>query len=113
MDAQDKPIALILVKRAAIFAFAICAVSAFYWVVGSASSFLDETQSMLLEVMRLSSLGIVAFSGLGAALTLAFAVSGRRRPGLAGFLGYVLTAASGLAALYVAETVEVLSRGIR
>ena len=70
---EDKPLALILVKRAAIFLFVICLVSLFYWIVGSESSFLDSTQSMLLAIMRISSLGIVVASGLGILLSLALA----------------------------------------
>ena len=48
----NKPLILILVKRAAILMLVLCAISLFYWMVGSVSSFLDETQSMLLDIVR-------------------------------------------------------------
>jgi hypothetical protein len=113
MNAQDKPLLLILVKRAAIFLFVICAVSIFYWAVGSGSSFLDETQSMLLGVMRLSSLGIVASSIIGVALSIGFAAARRYRLRSLGLSGYLLAAAFGTTALYLAQSVIVLSHGFR
>jgi hypothetical protein len=113
MDAQDKPLIMILVKRAAIFMVLICAVSIFYWAFGSVSSFLDETQSMLLGIMRLSSLGIVAASGFGILLALGFAAARRYRLRAAGLAGYALASALGAAALYLAQSVIILSRGIR
>jgi hypothetical protein len=113
MDTRDKPLILILVKRAAIFMFVICVVSIFYWVVGSESAFLDETQSMLLGVMRLSSLGIVVSSGIGILLALGFAAARRYRLRGLGMLGYALAAALGTSALYLAQSVIILSRGLR
>jgi hypothetical protein len=113
MDAHDKPLIMILVKRAAILMFVICTVSIFYWVVGSWSSFLDETQSMLLDIMRLSSLGIVASSGIGILLAIGFAISRRYRIRLMGVAGYVLSVALGGSALYLAQSVIFLSRGLR
>ena len=113
MDAQDKPLIMILVKRAAIFTSTICAVSIFYWIVGSLSSFLEETQSMLLGVIRLSSLGIVAASGIGLALGLGFAASRRYRLRALGLAGYAIAAAFGTSALYLAQSMIVLSLGLR
>jgi hypothetical protein len=113
MDAQDKPLIMILVKRAAIFAFTICAVSIFYWIVGSASSFLDETQSMLLGVMRVSSLGIVATSVIGLLLGLVFALARRYRLRALGVAGYAFAGMLGVSALYLAQSVIILSRGLR
>jgi hypothetical protein len=113
MDAHDKPIIMILVKRAVIFMFVICSVSAIYWIFGSAGSFLDETQTMLLKTMRLSSLGIVAFSGIGVALSLGYAAARRYRLRVMGLLGYLLVSALGTSALYIAQSVIVLSQGLR
>jgi hypothetical protein len=113
MDAQDKPIIMILVKRAAIFSFVICAVSIFYWIVGSLSAFLDETQSMLLTVMRVSSLGIVATSCVGLFLGLGFAAARRYGLRIMGLLGYAFAAILGVSALYLAQSVIILSNGLR
>lgn len=113
MDAHEKPLILILVKRAAIFMYTICAVSLIYWVIGSYGSFLDETQSMLLAAVRLSSLGIVAFSAIGLVLSLGYAAARRYRLRAMGLVGYLLVLASGTAALYLAQSVIALSRGLR
>jgi hypothetical protein len=109
----DKPLILILIKRAAILSFAICAVSLFYWIVGSATTFLDETQSMLLEIIRISSLGLVVASGLGALMSIALALVRRHRLRIMGILGYAFAAALGAVALGLAQSVSMLSLGIR
>jgi hypothetical protein len=113
MDAHDKPLILILVKRAAIFMFVICAVSLIYWVIGSYGSFLDETQAMLLKAVLLSSLGIVAFSAIGLALSLCYAAAKRYSLRIAGLLGYLLVLSMGAASLILAQSVIALSRGLR
>jgi hypothetical protein len=113
VNAQDKPLILILVKRATIFMFVICSLSFIYWIIGSSSHFLDETQAMLLWTMRLSSLGIVASSGFGIAIALCYALSRRYRPRIMGLVGYLVVSALGLGSLYLAQSVIVLSRGLR
>jgi hypothetical protein len=113
MDALEKPLSMILVKRVAIFMFVVCAVSAIYWIIGSASSFLDETQVMLLMAMRFASLGIVVFSGLGMALSICYAATRRYRLRALGIAGYFLVAALGAVALYIAQSVIALSQGLR
>lgn len=113
MDAREKPLILILVKRAAILLFCICAVSLFYWIVGSASSFLDETQAMLLGIMRISSLGILVASGLGCLTACALALARRYRVEALGLAGYLIAAAIGAVALAIAQSVSVLSQGLR
>ncbi len=111
MDEAEKPLILILVKRAAIFLFVLCAISTFYWIVGSLSSFLDETQSMLLSIMRISALGIVSVSGLG--IAVAAVLARRYRLSLGGVVAYALAAAFGASALAVAQAVSILSLGLR
>jgi hypothetical protein len=110
---SEKPLILILVKRAAILLLIICAISLFYWIVGSVSSFLDSTQSMLLDIMRLSSLGVLILSGLGILLSAILALVRRFRLGLLGILGYIVAAALGGAALAVAQSISILSLGLR
>ena len=75
----DKPLLIILVKRATIFLVVICMLSLYYWIVGSASFFLDETQTMLLSILRLASLGLIVASALGILIAIAMALL-RRYP---------------------------------
>jgi hypothetical protein len=113
MNSRDKPLSMILVKRGSIFMFIICSVSLIYWIIGSEAPFLDETQTMLLKTMRLSSLGIVAFSCIGALLSIGYAVARRYRLRIMGILGYLAVSAIGTAALYLAQSVIALSQGLR
>jgi uncharacterized oligopeptide transporter (OPT) family protein len=107
---RDKPLALVLIKRAAILLLVVCLVSLFYWVVGSTSSFLDSTQSMLLGIMRISSMGILIAAALGILLGLALA---RVYPIAAvGILGYLFLVALASVLLALAQTVSFLSRGL-
>ena len=109
----EKPFILIIVKRTAIFLLVICSVSLFYWIVGSASSFLDETQSMLLGIMRISSLGIVVASGIGVLLSVALGIARRFGLKAMGIVGYAFAAAFGTAALVLSQTITILSHGLR
>jgi hypothetical protein len=113
MDAREKPLSMILVKRVAIFMFVICSVSFIYWVIGSFGSFLDGTQAMLLGLIRLSSLGIVVFSSLGALLSVCYAAARRYRLRVMGFLGYLAVTALGVSALFLSQSVILLSQGLR
>jgi hypothetical protein len=107
-----KPLILILVKRASILLLVVCAVSLFYWTVGSVSSFLDSTQAMLLSIMRLSSLGILVSSGLGLLLSLALAIGGRHGLRVLGLVGYLAAVGFGAVALALAQSVSILSLGL-
>ena len=109
----DKPLILILIKRATIFLYVISLVSLFYWVVGSESSFLDDTQSMLLGIMRISSLGIIVVSGIGFLFSCALAIVRHYRLKVIGILGYLFAATSGAVALILAQTISILSQGLR
>jgi hypothetical protein len=109
---DDKPLALIVVKRAAIFLFIICLVSLFYWIVGSESSFLDSTQSMLLTVMRLSSMGVLIASCSGILLSLGLALTRLYAFRPLGIFGYLLAALFAAAALAVAQSISFLARGL-
>ncbi len=108
----DKPILVILVKRATIFLFAICSLSLFYWIVGSETSFLDSTQSMLLSIIRLSSLGLVVASLFGMLIAAAMAVLKRFALRVLSLVGYAVAIVFGAAALVVALSVSILSKGL-
>ena len=109
----DKPLILIFIKRATIFLYVISLVSLFYWIVGSESSFLDDTQSMLLGIMRISSLGIIVVSGIGFLFSFALAFARHCRLRIIGILGYIFAAGSGAVALILAQTISILSQGLR
>jgi hypothetical protein len=111
MDA-DKPFLVILVKRATIFLAVVCSISLYFWVVGSESAFLDETQAMLLSIVRVSSLGIIVSSGFGILISAAMAAARRFRPRAFGILAYVVVGAMGVAALALSQYVSLLSRGL-
>jgi hypothetical protein len=112
MKARHKPLLLILVKRTVIFCFVICLVSLFYWAVGSERAFLDETEFMLLNLARLSSLGLVVSSGLGALVAGGFALARRYSLRPRGLLGYAAAAALGAVVLLLSQTLTILSHGL-
>jgi hypothetical protein len=113
MKERDKPLLLILLKRAAILLLVVCAVSIFYWAIGSVSSFLDETESMLLDIVRVSSLGVIALAAIGLIFVFIYAFSGRFSLRIKGLAGYVLAVAFGALALILSQTITILSRGLR
>ncbi len=84
----------------------------FYWVVGNFVPFLDETQLMLLSLLRNLSLGLSSSSvvGLGASLLLGQPRARGRRLAAAG--GYLLLAILGLGGLILASGLSLLSRGL-
>lgn len=108
----DKPLLMILVKRTTIFLFAICALSLFYWIVGSETSFLDTTQSMLLSILRLSSLGLIVASFFGILIAVAMALFRMFSLRVVGLLGYAVAIAIGAGTLVVAQSVSILSKGL-
>jgi hypothetical protein len=110
---DKKPLPMILIKRATIFLFVVCVVSTFYWIVGSLSSYLDATQAMLVRMMTLSSSAVIIASGLGLLVELAYAVAGRYRASVLGIIGYIGASALSLASLIVAQSVSLLSTGLR
>jgi hypothetical protein len=107
-----KPFALILVKRLAVFLLLLFLIVVFYWAVGSFSSFLDETQLMLLVLLRWLSLGLAVISLLGMVLSLLFALFRRHSVSAAGLLGYAFLSALGVAGLVLAASLVALSRGV-
>jgi hypothetical protein len=113
MKERDKPLLLILLKRAAILLWVVCAVSIFYWAIGSVRSFLDETELMLLDIARISSLGVIATAVIGLVFMFIYALSGRFNLRIKGLAGYVLVAAFGALALVLSQTMTILSRGLR
>ena len=66
----------------------------------------------LLDILRLSSLGVTIASLMGIILSLILAIAGRTRLRILGILGYILAAGIGGLALALAQSVSILSLGI-
>mgnify|MGYP001231120576 CR=1 FL=1 len=107
-----KPLPLILVKRLSIFLLLLFLIALFYWAVGSFSSFLDETQLMLLGLLRWFSLGLAIVPMLGVALTVLFALFRRHAAKAWGVLGYAFLSVLGIAGLLLSDGLVALSRGL-
>jgi hypothetical protein len=111
-EGGEKPLALIIVKRSSIFLFVMFFLASFYWVVGSFRSFLEETQLMLLGLLRWASMGLSAVAALGMVLSLAYLAYRRRAGTLAALLGYAILVACGAAGLVLSHGLVALSRGL-
>lgn len=107
-----KPLPLILIKRAAILFLLVNAISLFLWIVGSYTSFLDQTQMAVLAALKISSLLLIFDAIVGVAATLAYAVAARRALRLAAILGYAACALTGSAGLLLSNALLMLAKGL-
>jgi hypothetical protein len=107
-----KPLPILIVKRASILLFILCFLAAFFWTVGSFRSFLEETQLMLLGLLRWASLCLVVASGIGIALSLLYLLLKRHAAAPQGFIGYVLLVAFGVLGLVLSDALVALSQGL-
>ncbi len=110
--AEHKPLSLILVKRAGLLFLFGFLFSFFFWVVGSFSFFLDETQRILLGILRISSLLLIVDAIIGVAARIVYAITERRRPGIPAFLGYALCFLIGTAGLLLSNALLILGKGL-
>jgi len=111
-EGGPKPIILSALKRLSFLLFTLCLIALFFWVVGSLRDFLDETQLMLLFILRYAaiSLGLVSLVGCVGSLLLP---SGRKAPKVAfAFFAYLFLAALSVVAVILAESLSVLSAGV-
>ena len=108
----SKPLAMILVKRASILLLVLCAVSGFFWTVGSFTLFLDETQVLLLTILRYCGMALALCAGVGAALCAGASVARPSARKVLGILGYLVLCAVGAAALFLADAVLLLYGGV-
>jgi hypothetical protein len=65
---EKKPIIAILVKRAILFFFFLCALTVFIYGIGTAQEFMDRTQLMLLRLSVIFGLSLAVGSIYGIAL---------------------------------------------
>lgn len=99
-----------VLKRLAAFCLALALIALFFWAAGNFRRFLDDTQLMLLSVLRWSSLGLGALSLVGAASSLA---GGRRASGrLRAAAGWALLVLVGTALALLSEALIVFAAGV-
>jgi hypothetical protein len=65
---ENKPVIAILVKRAILFFFFLCALTVFLYGIGTAQEFMDRTQLMLLRLSVVFGLSLAVCSVYGIAL---------------------------------------------
>jgi hypothetical protein len=109
---RPKPLAVILVKRSSILLLVLSAVSGFFWTVGSFTGFLDDTQVLLLTILRYCGMALALTAGVGAALSAGISVAKPTPAKALGILGYLVLCAVGAAALFLANAVLLLYRGV-
>jgi hypothetical protein len=75
---EKKPFIAILVKRAILFFFLLCVVTAFLYGIGTAQEFMDSTQLMLLRLSVVLGLSLAVGSVYGIALNFWLAFNDRK-----------------------------------
>ncbi len=109
---ERKPLALILIKRAAFLFFLGFLFSFFFWIVGSFSYFLDGTQRLFLGILRVSSLLLIVDAAVGIVARIVYAIVERRWPGISAFLGYAFCLLMGFAGLILSNALLILGKGL-
>jgi hypothetical protein len=108
-----KSILLIVVKRLAILLFAVALTALFFWGIGNFRRFLDETELMLLNVLRYTSFLLLPVSALGVGVTVAIASGRDFVHRLVGFLGYLFLLLFSCAGAFLSEFLSLLASGIK
>jgi hypothetical protein len=108
-----KSILLIVVKRLAILLFAVAFTALFFWAIGNFRRFLDETELMLLNALRFTSLLLLPVSALGIGLTVAIKSGRDLVHRLEGFLGYLFLLLFSCAGAFLSELLSLLASGVR
>jgi hypothetical protein len=75
---EKKPLIAILVKRAILFFFFLCALTVFIYGIGTAQEFMDRTQLMLLRLSVVFGLSLAVGSMYGIALNCWFVFHDRK-----------------------------------
>ncbi len=104
---------LILVKRLSVLLFSLAFLSLLFWVSGNFMGFLDETELMLMRVLRYSGCALIPVSLFG--LVATSAIKSERHVGqqVAGALGYLFLFVFGAAGALLSEIIHVLSAGFK
>jgi hypothetical protein len=108
-----KSILLIVVKRFAILLFAVAFSALFFWTIGNFRRFLDETELILLDILRWSSLLLLPVSALGVGVTFAIKSGRDAVHRLEGFLGYLFLLLFACAGAFLSELLSLLASGLK
>lgn len=109
----NKHILLIIVKRFAILLFVISFMAFLFWAIGNFRRFLDETELMLLAVLRFTSFLLLPVSALGIGVTAAIKSDRRliqRLQAVGGYLFLLLFASAGA---FLSTLLTYLATGLR
>lgn len=87
-------------------------VAAYFWVAGSFRRFLDETQRLLLVILRWSSLGLVLVTLVRGALGLCMLPILRVRPRALRILGWLFTTLFASVLFALSESLLILVGGL-
>jgi hypothetical protein len=110
---EKKPVIAILVKRAILFFFFLCALTVFLYGIGTAQEFMDRTQLMLLRLSVVFGLSLAVGSLYGIALNCWFVFYDRKYRFFAGAGVYILLGLFGAAIATVAAFIIVATGGNR
>jgi hypothetical protein len=108
---EKKPVIAILIKRAILFFFFLCALTAFLYGIGTAQEFMDRTQLLLLRLSIVFGLSLAAGSLYGIALNCWFVFHDRKRRFVAGAGLYLLLGLFGAAIATLAAFIIVAAGG--
>jgi hypothetical protein len=110
---EKKPIIAILVKRAILFFFFLCALTVFLYGIGTAQEFMDRTQLLLLRLSVVFGLSLAVGSVYGIALNFWFVFHDRKYRFFTGAGMYIALGAFGAAVATLAAFVIVAAGGNR
>jgi hypothetical protein len=110
---EKKPVIAILVKRAILFFFFLCALTVFLYGIGTAQEFMDRTQAMLLRLSVVLGLSLAVGSLYGIALNFWFALHDRKYRFFTGAGMYIILGLFGAAIATLAAFIIVAAGGNR
>jgi len=101
----------ILASRTVIFFFAMCLLTIFLYVAGTAQGFIDSTQFALIRLYVVLGIFLIAASACGMLLNLGRLFMHKKIRYLARAGGYILLAIFGIATVLVAMFIIAMSEG--
>jgi hypothetical protein len=108
---EKKAVIAILIKRAILFFFFLCALTVFLYGVGTAQEFMDRTQLLLLRLSIVFGLSLAVGSAYGIALNCWFAFHDRNYRFFTGAGLYLLLGLFGAAIAILAAFITVAAGG--
>jgi hypothetical protein len=108
---EKKPVIAVLVKRAILFFFFLCALTVFLYGVGTAQEFMDRTQLLLLRLSVVFGLSLAVGSLYGIVLNCWFGFHDRKYRFFAGAGTYIALGLFGVAIATLAAFIIVAAGG--